>query len=79
MLKKSLIAALFVLLLGLNYSSAQLQFIGPEKPDQKEEKKDSTEKKKAEFTDYGITTEKSPAMWIQSASNIINDLLLKSI
>jgi len=79
MFRKLFIAALFLLLLGFNYSPAQTQIITTDKTDKKEAKKDSVEKKKEELTDYGITNEKSPAMWIQSASNIINDLLLKSV
>lgn len=66
-------------MLGMNCSFAQMQLIGPEKPDSNEEKKDTTEKKEDKLNDYGISKEKSPAVWIQSATNIINDLLMKSV
>lgn len=70
---------LFFLLLGASLSYAQLQ-IGPkEKKENDEEKKDSVEKKEEGLKDYGISKEKSPAVWIQSATNIINDLLMKSV
>ncbi len=70
---------LFIVLFGASLSYAQLQ-IGPkEKKEKAEEKKDSVEKKEEVIKDYGISKEKSPAVWIQSATNIINDLLIKSV
>ncbi len=79
MLKKSLIAAFFVLTLGINYSFAQIILPAPEKKESKEEKKDSTETKKDKPNDFGIIDAKSPAEWIQKASFLINGLFIKSV
>ncbi|MEI7485432.1 MAG: hypothetical protein WCK13_12045, partial [Ignavibacteriota bacterium] len=79
MLKKSLIAVLFILMLGMNYSFAQILLPAPEKKEKADKKSDTTESKKDKPIDFGISDVKTPAEWIQKASFIINDLFVKSV